>query len=182
MFPQLSLAAAELSMSWITSTMTFALFSTARLKIGNAWGALRCIHPATALLVLLAATICSGCGRGNKLNLVDVTGTVTLNGEPLADAEVVFHPAGGGRPSLGKTDASGRYRLEYIAGTRGALPGEHKVSISTFVEPDKDASDPAVQSGRKETVPASYNRQTTLRADLKARSEKVDFQLVGQVK
>lgn len=117
---------------------------------------------ATALI----ATLIGGCGRSDKIELVPVEGIVTLDGAPLADAAVVFHPKPKGRPSMGKTDAEGRFKLSYLEGTMGALVGKHQVSISTFIEPDSDSDDPEVQQGRNEIVPPEYNAQTTLEVEL----------------
>lgn len=127
-----------------------------------------------ALLLFLTA---AGCGGGKEIGLVSVEGVVTLNGAPLPDASVIFRPTKG-RPSIGITDTNGRYRLEYIEGQKGAIAGQHKVSISTFVEPDRDSSNPLLQKGRPELVPAQYNAKTTLVADLKSgENEVVDFDL-----
>ena len=127
-----------------------------------------------AFLLLLSA---QGCGGGKDLGLVSVEGVVTLNGTPLPDASVIFRPTKG-RPSIGITDTNGRYRLEYIEGREGAIPGAHKVAISTFVEPNRDSSDSLLQKGRPELVPAQYNVKTTLVADLKPEgNEVVDFDL-----
>lgn len=120
----------------------------------------------------------SAVGCGNKLSIVPAEGTVTFDGKPLAAAAVVFQPVKGGRLSHGKTDKDGRYRLTYVEGQWGAFPGTHRVSISTFVEPNSDSSDPAIQSGQKEIIPAKYNTQTTLEAKLPAdRNDALDFAL-----
>ncbi|MDB5338150.1 MAG: hypothetical protein JWN70_3769 [Planctomycetaceae bacterium] len=124
--------------------------------------------------LIVAVTV----GCGGNLKLVPVEGTVKLNGEPLSDARVVFYPEAGGRPSNARTDADGRYSLEYIEGEPGALIGKHKVSISTFVEADPDSTDPLIKLGHRETLPAEYNKQTTLQAELESGSrEEVDFDL-----
>ncbi len=60
---------------------------------------------------LLIAACLAGCG-GDGLQLVQVNGTVTLDGQPLVGAAVIFHPDGG-RPSVGETDSEGRYSLKY---------------------------------------------------------------------
>ncbi|MBX3439307.1 MAG: Ig-like domain-containing protein [Planctomycetaceae bacterium] len=94
-----------------------------------------------------------------------VQGTVTVNGEPLSHASVIFRPENG-RPSIGKTDEEGRYQLQYTRESAGALPGLHEVAISTFVESDPDSSDPIVQLGRRESLPSQYNSHTTLKVEL----------------
>jgi hypothetical protein len=87
--------------------------------------------------LVLAATI--GCGKqqGGPAT-VNVTGTVTLVGNPLEGANVVFNPAIGsddGRlASQAMTDASGRFELTtHVGGGKfkpGIVPGKYAVSIS----------------------------------------------------
>jgi hypothetical protein len=107
-----------------------------------------------------------GCGGGDP-SLVAVSGIVTLNGQPLKDATVEFVPKEGWG-SLGKTDESGRYELLYRARKKGAIAGSHKVRITTGIEPNADSPLPEVQKGRKESVPAMYNSQSTLEAQVDA--------------
>lgn len=72
------------------------------------------------LVSLAAAGL--GCGANKP---VPVAGKVTLDGQPLADAGVVFTPEGGGRPAYGNTEADGSFRL-----IDGALPGTYTVTIT----------------------------------------------------
>jgi len=76
------------------------------------------------------------------------------------------------------TDENGNHELLYIDNQKGALPGPHKVSISTFIESDPDSAAPLVEVGQREVVPAQYNTETTLTAELKPGArETVDFAL-----
>lgn len=121
-----------------------------------------------------------GCGGGDGVDLVPVEGTVTLDGQPLPDAWVTFSPELG-RPSSGKTDSEGRYRLQYTPDARGAVPGKHHVTISTFVEPDSDSSDSEKQAGKPERIPEKFNKKTTLTVDLVAgKREPRDFALTSE--
>lgn len=77
--------------------------------------------------------------------LVPVSGVVTLNGQPLADAHVQFisnDPRG--RPAAGSTDTKGRFSLTtYFDPTRliaGAQPGEYTVIIHKFISLPEPAS------------------------------------------
>jgi hypothetical protein len=61
-----------------------------------------------------------------------VTGTVTLDGEPLPNASISFSPeSGSGVVSVGGSDASGRYELYYADGKTGAKIGRYKVCATT---------------------------------------------------
>ena len=72
-----------------------------------------------------------GCGgSGDRPELGTVTGTVTKNGEPLANAWITFNPEKG-RASGGRTDEQGHYSLQYLSDAAGAKVGTHTVKIGT---------------------------------------------------
>jgi hypothetical protein len=75
----------------------------------------------------LMTTAWLGCGGG--LRLVPVEGTVTLDGQPLEAAAVLFEPDGGGKPATGTTDAAGNFVLTTIETGDGAVPGANKVAV-----------------------------------------------------
>jgi hypothetical protein len=117
-----------------------------------------------------------GCGGGDP-SLVRVSGIVTIDGQPLKDATVEFVPETGWG-SLGKTDDTGRYELLYRARKEGAVVGQHQVRISTKIEQDRDSTNPDIQKGRKESIPAMYNTASTLEAYLEAgKSVELNFDL-----
>jgi len=127
-------------------------------------------------LVLLWALV--GCGGGGSDNpdLGSVTGTVTLDGKPLPNATVEFTPTGGegGRPAVAVTDDDGEYELEYTPGNYGATPGSYQVVITTATTTtDAEGNDVDVP----EKLPAKYNANTELKAEVKAGSNKFDFAL-----
>jgi hypothetical protein len=74
-----------------------------------------------------------GCGsEESKYKLVPVTGTVTLNGQPLADARINFAPLDGNTyqtPGVDSTGPSGNYKLMF-KGRSGVAAGKYKVTIS----------------------------------------------------
>ena len=83
------------------------------------------------LAVVAVVLVLAGCGGGSKRpKLYPATGTVTLDGKPLADATVSFVPAVG-PPSDGKTDASGKFTI-MTSGQPGAPFGPNKVTVSKF--------------------------------------------------
>ena len=86
------------------------------------------------LLGLLSVIGCGGV-PSDQPETASVTGTVTLNGNPLSNVIVTFSPTGG-RPSVGTTDEYGSYTLQYTAKTPGAVIGEHTVSIAFAEEGD----------------------------------------------
>ncbi len=114
---------------------------------------------------LCGAAVCvtlglSGCGSSDGYSLVPVSGTITLDGQPLAGASISFQPAGGGSigPSSGAvTDASGKYELKTSeADSRaGAVVGSHQVRI-TGITDTRDPSDDTVKPAAKDPVPQRY--------------------------
>ena len=127
------------------------------------------------LLSLLLIPFVVGCS--DSVELVYVEGTVTLDSQPVPDAEVTFQPQDG-RPSSATTDSEGHYVLHYLPERAGALPGTHRVVISTYVEADLDSPNPIIQEGRAEAIPECYNTSTTLTAELKpGQSDTLDFAL-----
>lgn len=123
-----------------------------------------------AALMLLGST--AGCG-GNE-DLAGVHGTVTMDGEPLADALVTFAPVEPGRPAAGRTDEQGRYELVFSRDAEGALIGEHIVSISTYnVVPGEGDSEKVVP----ERVPAKYNVNSQEKVTVEKGSNEFNFDL-----
>jgi hypothetical protein len=120
---------------------------------------------------LLVALLAIGCGGRSDLGLV--TGTVTLDGKPLPSAFLVFAPTGGGTSSRGKTDASGHYEMMFTDSEKGAWIGENVVRINTG---DVGGGD---QAGPKELVPVAYNRDTTLKVEVKPGNNNFDFPLTS---
>jgi hypothetical protein len=81
-------------------------------------------------LALLFVLTAAGCGDSG-LNLAPVAGIVTLDGQPVAEAGIMFQPVDStmGPPAYGATDADGRFEL-ITANQPGAAIGEHRIAIS----------------------------------------------------
>ena len=88
------------------------------------------------LLLILISAGCSGDSR-----VAGVSGTVSLDGEPVGNAAVAFVPVDGGRPAFGITDTSGKYELTTFAAGDGALIGSHVVTITPAEDPEPAADD-----------------------------------------
>ncbi len=106
-----------------------------------------------------------GCGGGDRPELMPVEGLVTLDGQPLAGATVVFRPKSG-KASRGVTDDQGRYELTYLRDIMGAKLGKHTVTITTASEESLD-----------ERLSERYNSKTELTAQVDADTGSVDFAL-----
>ena len=149
-----------------------------------------------ALLAVLSAFI-AGCG-GPKVptyKLVPVTGTVKLDGTPLADADVQFHYNGDKAPpqyvgSTGKTDPNGKYELLTNA-QKGCVEGKFKVVVSKWTDPQgnpvkidpesgMDLEQLKQQGQATHALPANYSspEQTKLTAEVTAgKADGYDFEL-----
>lgn len=126
------------------------------------------------VFLLLTTSLNIGCGPSGP-EIARVQGTVTMDGKPLANAVIMFVPVGG-RPSASETDANGKYVLEFSGGRKGAIPGLNRVEINTGrLAYEKDGKNyPAV----KESVPAKYNRFTTLEFNVEPKKNNIaDFDL-----
>jgi len=94
---------------------------------------------------LFAAVLVTACVVGcSKSEMTPVTGVLTLNGQPVADAEVAFNPKTVGRLAIGRTDSTGHFKLSTGAPDDGAVPGEYTVTLFEYYPPDKP---PKMSSG-----------------------------------
>jgi hypothetical protein len=127
-------------------------------------------------LLVAACFVTVGCGGSNLPPTGTVTGVVTVDGQPIEGASVEFIPSSG-RPSVGLTDASGKYELMITNDDKGALVGSHKVRITTLVNPVSSEGDGPTVEGRKEMLPAKYHDESELTAEVASGSNTIDFAL-----
>ena len=84
-------------------------------------------------VILFGAGLIAAAGCEQKFSTIPVEGTVTRNGKPQNDIEVVFlaDPDSKtiGPRATGRTDAAGHYRLQIDGGSMGAVPGTHRVLV-----------------------------------------------------
>lgn len=117
------------------------------------------------LLVVLALALLAGCGPSGP-TMVPVTGTVTLDGAPVAGVGVMFAPATAGRPAQGTTDATGKFQLTTEKSGDGVLEGEYEVTVTgvrtvgAAVNPDGTSGDPS-QYREEWFLPKKYARRDT---------------------
>jgi hypothetical protein len=92
----------------------------------------RLISPRCLALAACVSTTCLlGCGGGPAP--VPVEGTVSLDGQPLANAVVTFDPRAAARTVYqGVTDEAGHYALQELHGSSAGAPaGNYRVTITT---------------------------------------------------
>jgi hypothetical protein len=107
---------------------------------------------------LTATLALAGCGESGPPipELAPVTGTVMQGGKPLEGAAVSFWPTGKGSPSIGSTNAEGRFELKYGGKAPGAPIGSHTVRISKMTG----------EAG-EQLIPAKYNDNSKLTQEVK---------------
>lgn len=124
----------------------------------------------TILAFVAAASVGCGGAPSDQPELASVSGTVTKDGQPLANAIVTFTPEKG-RQSTGETDSSGYYSLMYTIDAEGAVPGKHAVVVSSVDDEDYESGNSG-ESEDSEPVQAE-----PLEVTVKAGSNTIDIPL-----
>lgn len=128
-------------------------------------------------LLLGAALGLAGCSNGDP-NLGQVTGRVTLDGQPLPRARIVFQPSDGkSPPSNSITDDEGRYVMRFNRRLDGAVVGQHSIRITTGRRGTEDRP-----KREKERIPTKYNVDSELVREVKSGSQEFNFELEGKGK
>ena len=120
-----------------------------------------------ARAVLLAATLgVTGCGGSEA----EVSGSVTVDGQPLKDGDIIFEAADGSvTPAAGKI-VDGKYSLK-------VLPGPKKVRINAS-RPTKKPDPVMGAAARESMIAPEFNEQSRLAADVKGgRQAGVNFEV-----
>jgi hypothetical protein len=135
---------------------------------------------------LCTLLILSGCAKQTALPVVTVSGTIQLNGQPLANADVTFLPTDRalGPPSSARTDSNGQFSLKNVRGQPQVPEGSYKVRISQRVLPDgtpvpQNDKTPPIESPARELLPQRYSDldQTELTANVGPTSKAFEFKL-----
>ena len=124
-------------------------------------------------LVLVCALMLPACGSKNNLKIEKVSGVVTLDGQPLADALVYFTPVGDGDPAFGQTDAQGVYQLQTASGSIGGTTvGNYKIhfqheivikpeEVVTKINEDGEEVEVIEEGETENDLPAKYGDPET---------------------
>lgn len=120
-----------------------------------------------------------GCGNSGR---VAVDGTVTLDGQPLDQAQIEFIPmAGTPGPTAGGDIIAGKY---LIAADKGPFAGKYRVRIVKSGPTGRKTFDPRSNSMIEEygpILPARYNEQSELEAEItSAGPNRFDFTLTSK--
>jgi hypothetical protein len=124
----------------------------------------------TTCLAFLSVSL-AGCGDSDGLAREAISGTVTLDGQPLADGAIQMLPINRTEGTAGGAIVKdGKYTIER---EKGLLPGQYRVVISSSqagaAAPSDGPPGPVPTSDApKDPIPAKYNIETTLTADVKS--------------
>lgn len=121
-------------------------------------------HKKEFLMLALASLAISGCGGKENAgpSLTPATGTITLDGEPLPDAEIEFHYKGS-KPekypgAASRSDSRGVFQVK--SGKQlGIIPGRHKVTVTRS------------NSDAQPKVPEKYSSLDTTDLELEVKSD-----------
>lgn len=134
-------------------------------------------------LIAGCVLLVAGC-TSRQFPTVPVSGRVTLDGQPLPGARVVFEPTArqtslAGPGSTGRTDAEGRFSLSTADGQTGAVAGPHRVRITTLETAPDPRGPEELTIVSPERAPPRYNEKSTLTFDVPAAgTDAADFPLV----
>ena len=122
------------------------------------------IRIARSLMFAVALVVSLGCGSSESA----VSGTVTVDGAPLKEGDIIFEPADGqGTPAAGKI-VDGKYTLK-------VSPGSKKVRINAS-RPAKKIDPVMGAAARESMIAKEFNEQSTLTAEIKTgKQDGVDF-------
>ncbi|MBL8818923.1 MAG: carboxypeptidase regulatory-like domain-containing protein [Planctomyces sp.] len=119
--------------------------------------------------LLLAGMVgLTGCGGSDRPPLGQVTGTVTLDGQPLVGVNIIFSPDDG-RAAAATTDAEGKYELQYLADAKGCKVGPNTM----YLEWPPEAEDAV-------PIPAGYTSATGQKVEVKEGSNVIDFPIKSE--
>lgn len=130
-----------------------------------------------ALWLLLVLPVVIGCG-GGKEGQMTVTGSVTLDGQPLESGRIIFMPKEKGSATAtsggGKIE-NGKYEAEVSSGKMGvSIRASKDVPIENPSEEDKARG---LTTRPESIIPARYNDKSELEADVSSSSREFDFDL-----
>lgn len=129
----------------------------------------------------------TGCGGSinadySQLDLVDVSGKVTLDGKPLAGATVAFE-ANDGTFSSGVTNDNGDFDLMFNTEKSGCLTGDKIVRIQfkgDSENPDEESEEErevGQEFKSKIKIPEQYNKKSNLEVTVDSDHTKFNFDL-----
>lgn len=116
------------------------------------------------LLRLLLISWCGlflGCGSTAP---VPVNGTVTWNGQPVADGNIVFKPTDGTIDEQSGSITNGEFTVQ-------VTPGKKRIEIYGMRQAVGQTNDAMRSAPRENYIPERYNTKSTLSEEVRAKGE-----------
>lgn len=117
--------------------------------------------PRISSLLILLALVTTGCGEAHDAS---VTGTVSLDGQPLTKGAVTFTPVQAGAMAVANIQPDGSYSV-YTGDQAGLEAGEYRVTVAATEMPAATPEDP--EPLPKLLTPARYSDPSTSGLTLK---------------
>lgn len=113
-------------------------------------------HRCICSLALLVGVLLAGCEQA-EITRYKIVGKVSLDGQPLADGEVLFIPADGIGPSDACPIVNGEFEGQ-------VAPGAKRVQVNSTKDTGKVAPDGLPDY--RNIIPRQYNVESTLTAEI----------------
>ncbi len=127
---------------------------------------------------VLCSSLLPGCSSGNSTGRLALAGSVTFDGQPVDGGSIAFLPEGEAQPTKpGAQIEEGKY---HILAERGAFAGLYRVEIHWPRKTGRKVPFEDTGIMKDETVdviPAKFNVQSELKADIKPGATTFDFDL-----
>lgn len=107
--------------------------------------------------LILLLTV-AGCGKSAEVAGPEATGYVTLDGSPLTNGDLSFYPIGEGSSAQAALDSDGRFRVNTAASATGIAPGEYKVIVESWADPEGDEEN---EGEPISLIPNKYTKERT---------------------
>ena len=120
-----------------------------------------------SLSAIIAVLLSTGCHESGLPNMVPIRGTVTYDGQPLTEGNVLYLPkTSGGRQARGDIQPDGSFRLTTLRKDDGAQMGEYDiVVIALNPHPGEPSREELEAAGglieRGYAIPEKYTKRET---------------------
>lgn len=124
-------------------------------------------------LFFFAAAVLAGCAGGDP-NFSEVSGAVTVDGQPLKEGNITFSSVSGNAPSAGGPITDGKYTAKvHIGSTKVEIRASKVVGQKKVY----DTPDSPMRNIMEEMLPAKYNAQTELTLEVEPGTTVKNFDL-----
>jgi hypothetical protein len=129
-------------------------------------------------LIALGLVVC-GCGPDGPQR-AEVSGTVNLDGEPVAEGAINFFPTEGTKgPEAGTEIRDGKF---HINRSQGPVVGRHRIVLTKFGDTGQEMQDPTKPPGtmmkvRGNVMPPQFGDNSTLVREVKPSGNKFEFDI-----